>query len=59
MVPAAPAGRQGSDRVCSTGSGSASEITGEAADAIGPQIGPGITADWPDTMAALAESALR
>ncbi|MFG2972820.1 SRPBCC family protein [Streptomyces sp. NPDC048331] len=35
------------------------EITGEGADVIGPQIGPGITADWPDTMAALAESALR
>ncbi|WP_030762221.1 MULTISPECIES: SRPBCC family protein [unclassified Streptomyces] len=35
------------------------EITGVGADEIGPQIGPGITADWPDTMAALIESALR
>ncbi|WP_328964488.1 SRPBCC family protein [Streptomyces virginiae] len=35
------------------------EITGDGADEVGPQIGPGITADWPDTMAALAELALR
>ncbi|CAM5381269.1 polyketide cyclase [Streptomyces avidinii] len=35
------------------------EITGNGADEVGPQIGPGITADWPDTMAALAGLALR
>ncbi|MFF4422851.1 SRPBCC family protein [Streptomyces sp. NPDC001549] len=35
------------------------EITGSGADEVGPQIGPGITADWPDTMASLAELALR
>ncbi|MFB7264541.1 SRPBCC family protein [Streptomyces nojiriensis] len=35
------------------------EITGNGADEVGPQIGPGITADWPDTMASLAELALR
>ncbi|MFJ6051528.1 polyketide cyclase [Streptomyces sp. NPDC092307] len=35
------------------------EITGDGADEIGAQIGPGITSDWPDTMAALAELALR
>ncbi|MDJ0343613.1 SRPBCC family protein [Streptomyces sp. H10-C2] len=29
------------------------EITGTGADEAGPQIGPGITADWPDTMASL------
>jgi hypothetical protein len=29
------------------------EITGAAADEIGPQIGPAITADWPETMASL------
>ncbi|MFH0172998.1 polyketide cyclase [Streptomyces cacaoi] len=29
------------------------EITGAGADEAGPQIGPGITADWPDTMASL------
>ncbi|MEU5795151.1 polyketide cyclase [Streptomyces sp. NPDC047813] len=34
------------------------EITGAGADEVGPQIGPGITADWPDTMAALAKLAL-
>ncbi|MFE2147603.1 SRPBCC family protein [Streptomyces sp. NPDC059456] len=33
------------------------EITGAAADEIGPQVGPGITADWPQTMAALARRA--
>lgn len=35
------------------------EITGDGADEAGPQIGPGITADWPDTMASLAGLALR
>ncbi|MEU2226212.1 SRPBCC family protein [Streptomyces sp. NPDC018347] len=35
------------------------EITGPGADEAGPQIGPGITADWPETMASLAELALR
>ncbi|MFD9568589.1 SRPBCC family protein [Streptomyces sp. NPDC059982] len=29
------------------------EITGTGADEAGPEIGPGITADWPQTMAAL------
>jgi uncharacterized protein YndB with AHSA1/START domain len=29
------------------------EITGEGADEIGAQIGPAITGDWPETMAAL------
>ncbi|WP_181793940.1 polyketide cyclase [Streptomyces sp. WELS2] len=35
------------------------EITGPGAAEAGPQIGPGITADWPETMASLAELALR
>ncbi|MER5207892.1 SRPBCC family protein [Streptomyces sp. NPDC002825] len=35
------------------------EITGAGADEAGPEIGPGITADWPDTMAALVELAQR
>ncbi|HEY3480176.1 MAG TPA: SRPBCC family protein [Streptomyces sp.] len=35
------------------------EITGPGADEIGPQIGPGITADWPETMAALVALALK
>ncbi|MFE9534980.1 polyketide cyclase [Streptomyces sp. NPDC006691] len=35
------------------------EITGTGADETGPQIGPGITADWPQTMASLTELALR
>lgn len=35
------------------------EITGAGADETGPRIGPAITADWPDTMASLAELALR
>ncbi|MFB7666021.1 SRPBCC family protein [Kitasatospora sp. NPDC056138] len=35
------------------------EITGEGADEVGPQIGPGITADWPETMAALVDLAAR
>ena len=33
------------------------EITGNAADEAGPQIGLAVTADWPDTMAALVELA--
>jgi len=33
------------------------EITGDGADDAGPQIGPGITADWPETMAALVRMA--
>ena len=33
------------------------EITGPAADEVGPQVGPGITADWPATMAALVSRA--
>lgn len=33
------------------------EITGAAADELGPQIGPALTADWPATMAALVERA--
>lgn len=33
------------------------EITGDGADEAGPQIGPGITADWPETMAALVRMA--
>lgn len=35
------------------------EITGPGADEIGPQVGPGITADWPETIAALVERAQR
>jgi Polyketide cyclase / dehydrase and lipid transport len=35
------------------------EITGPAADEIGPRIGPAITADFPETMAALAKLAQR
>ncbi|MFF0476879.1 polyketide cyclase [Streptomyces sp. NPDC004284] len=35
------------------------EITGAGAGEAGPQIGPGITADWPDTMASLVELARR
>ncbi|WP_327300950.1 SRPBCC family protein [Streptomyces goshikiensis] len=35
------------------------EISGEGAEEAGPQIGPGITADWPETMAALVELAAR
>jgi hypothetical protein len=35
------------------------DITGPGADEIGPQIGPAITADWPDTMAALVRRAER
>ena len=33
------------------------EITGPAADHIGPQLGPAITADFPDVLAALAKLA--
>ncbi|MFD1537593.1 hypothetical protein [Nonomuraea guangzhouensis] len=33
------------------------EITGAAADELGPRIGPAVTADWPATMAALVERA--
>jgi uncharacterized protein YndB with AHSA1/START domain len=33
------------------------EITGPTADQLGPQIGPAITADWPETMAALVAQA--
>ena len=35
------------------------EITGPAADEIGAQLGPAITADWPDTMASLVSRAQR
>jgi hypothetical protein len=35
------------------------EITGNGADEAGPKIGPGITADWPDTMTALVRMARR
>jgi hypothetical protein len=35
------------------------EITGAGADEVGPQIGPGITADWPETMASLVALAQR
>jgi hypothetical protein len=33
------------------------EITGPAADTLGPQIGPEISGDFPQTLAALAERA--
>ncbi|MFB0615767.1 polyketide cyclase [Streptomyces sp. AGS-58] len=33
------------------------EITGTGADELGPQIGPAVTADWPETMAALVKLA--
>jgi hypothetical protein len=33
------------------------QITGPAVHELGPQIGPAITADFPDTMAALAQAA--
>ncbi len=33
------------------------EITGAAADQVGPQLGPAITADFPETVAALVELA--
>ena len=34
-----------------------SEITGPGADELGPQVGPAITADFPETMAALVRAA--
>ncbi|MFC9788299.1 SRPBCC family protein [Rhodococcus sp. NPDC127528] len=33
------------------------EITGAGADELGPEIGPAVTGDWPETMAALVEKA--
>ncbi|MFK8912435.1 SRPBCC family protein [Streptomyces sp. YS-3] len=33
------------------------EITGPAADELGPEIGPAVTGDWPGTMAALVRLA--
>jgi hypothetical protein len=33
------------------------EITGPAADQVGPHLGPAITADFPDVLAALAKLA--
>lgn len=33
------------------------EITGAGCDEVGPEIGPGITADWPETMARLIDRA--
>ncbi|WP_214416513.1 SRPBCC family protein [Sphaerisporangium fuscum] len=33
------------------------EISGPSADAVGPEIGPAITGDWPETMAALVRLA--
>ncbi len=33
------------------------EITGAGADELGPRIGPAITADWPETVAALVARA--
>ncbi|MCC9311321.1 SRPBCC family protein [Kitasatospora sp. RB6PN24] len=33
------------------------EMTGEGADELGAQVGPAITGDWPETMAALVELA--
>jgi uncharacterized protein YndB with AHSA1/START domain len=35
------------------------EITGPAADQVGPQLGPAITADFPDVLAALVQLAER
>jgi uncharacterized protein YndB with AHSA1/START domain len=35
------------------------EITGPAADAVGPELGPAITADFPDVLAALVKLAER
>ncbi|MFF2052412.1 polyketide cyclase [Leifsonia sp. NPDC058194] len=35
------------------------EITGEGADAAGPELGPQISADFPESMAALFEQAAR
>jgi hypothetical protein len=33
------------------------EITGQAADTVGPNVGPEISADFPQTLAALVERA--
>ncbi|MGH3415169.1 MAG: SRPBCC family protein [Actinocrinis sp.] len=33
------------------------EITGDGSDEAGPQVGPAVTGDWPETMAALVKSA--
>jgi hypothetical protein len=33
------------------------EITGDAADELGPQVGPAITGDFPETLAALVQAA--
>ncbi|MFE9429059.1 SRPBCC family protein [Kitasatospora sp. NPDC006697] len=33
------------------------EITGEGADQAGPEVGPMVSGDWPETMAALVELA--
>jgi hypothetical protein len=35
------------------------EISGPAADTVGPEIGPQISADFPETLAALAQHAER
>ena len=35
------------------------EISGPAADSVGPEVGPQISADFPETLAALAEHAER
>ena len=35
------------------------EISGPAADTVGPEVGPAISADFPDVLAALAERAQR
>jgi uncharacterized protein YndB with AHSA1/START domain len=35
------------------------EITGPAADSMGPELGPQISGDFPDTLAALADRAAR
>ncbi|MFJ9829253.1 polyketide cyclase [Streptomyces sp. NPDC101160] len=34
------------------------EITGDGVDELGPQVGPAVTGDWPETMAALVKAAL-
>jgi hypothetical protein len=35
------------------------EITGPAADSVGPELGPQISGDFPETLAALVERAER
>jgi hypothetical protein len=35
------------------------EISGPAADKMGPELGPAISADFPDVLSALAERAQR